>query len=386
MNSTRLIFGTIAVLFTCTLLAFVVWRVTASAGYGPAAAVCPGPDAYGYTCETTPAVEYIDATNDTFLYEEQGFIELDLPFPFTFYGTEYNSLIAHVDGAVQFGEPSDELGENSCLTAPLGQLVAPYWEDLDLTLYGYLEYEVVGSSPNRIYVLEWDAVPLYEDESSAVTFEVQFFEESQNIAFLYEEVGTETNGNGRGATIGLASQATGGSLTFSCNQAAVYDGDALLFVHPSTLGFISEPTPAEANYTPAGKPDITLLQQEFANYGPEALTNIKQYWLRQTPPRQTHWQWGDVTGDGIDELALLWVARPEYAQHTALLLFDVQPDRTLTLLTRQPLVQRTDEERLWEFLPAQDKNGDGVIDLVLNNQAAGRVVFTWQAPTLERMR
>jgi hypothetical protein len=67
-------------------------------------------------------------------------------------------------------------------------------------------------------------------------------------------------------------------------------------------------------------------------------------------------------------------------------LFDVQPDRTLTLLARQPLVQRPDQERLWEFLPAQDKNGDGVTDLVLNNQAAGRVVFTWHTSQLERMR
>ena len=45
------------------LVAFVLFvRARSRAAYGPAVAVCPGPDHYGYTCEDGNAYSYIDAT------------------------------------------------------------------------------------------------------------------------------------------------------------------------------------------------------------------------------------------------------------------------------------------------------------------------------------
>jgi hypothetical protein len=56
----------------------------------------------------------------------------------------------------------------------MGDMVAPYWDDLDLRFVGYLETEVVGETPDRIFVVEWDEVPRYDSED-LLTFEVQFF-------------------------------------------------------------------------------------------------------------------------------------------------------------------------------------------------------------------
>ena len=73
------------------VIAFVfIWRVRSREAYGPAVALCPGPDRYGYTCEGAAAYTYIDATTPTGLVADDAVIRLDLPFPFVFYGREHS--------------------------------------------------------------------------------------------------------------------------------------------------------------------------------------------------------------------------------------------------------------------------------------------------------
>ena len=75
-------------------------------------------------------------------------VQLDLPFPFIFYGREYTTVTAAVNGNLQFGS-DNPLAFPSCLlpAAGMGQLISPYWADLDLTLFGALRDR--GVSPVR---------------------------------------------------------------------------------------------------------------------------------------------------------------------------------------------------------------------------------------------
>ena len=181
MRVLRRLFPWLLLLLTAVVILFFVLRRDTQAAYGTAVALCPGPDLYGYTCDSGTAFAYIDATIDTRLYADDGVTSLDLPFPFTFYGTTYTEIQASSNGNLQFGNANAFFG-NSCMDqAPvsgMGDMMAPFWDDLDLTAFGFLEYELVGEAPNRIFVLEWDNIPRFGDPDDRVTFAVQLFEES----------------------------------------------------------------------------------------------------------------------------------------------------------------------------------------------------------------
>ena len=56
----------IPLVLLAVVIAFVLfWRARSQGVYGPALALCPGPDRYGYTCEGAAAYAYIDATTPT---------------------------------------------------------------------------------------------------------------------------------------------------------------------------------------------------------------------------------------------------------------------------------------------------------------------------------
>src|SRR5687767_13750632 len=101
MRPRRFFIGLVLVVVVVAVAAFFVVRRTV-ATVGPPIALCPGPDEYGYTCDTEAAFTYIDATNDTFLYEDDGLATLELPFAFTFYGNEYTTVLASSNGNLQF--------------------------------------------------------------------------------------------------------------------------------------------------------------------------------------------------------------------------------------------------------------------------------------------
>jgi hypothetical protein len=110
----------------------------------PPVALCPGPDAYGYTCETGAALAYVDATEDSGLYLDDGGVTITLPFGFTFYGTTYHQVYASSNGNLQFTSRNPSFS-NSCLergpATGMGDMLAPYWDDLNLKSVGLLETE-----------------------------------------------------------------------------------------------------------------------------------------------------------------------------------------------------------------------------------------------------
>ncbi|MGB5057621.1 MAG: hypothetical protein WBO48_02965, partial [Candidatus Promineifilaceae bacterium] len=70
---TKLLFGSLLLVILIIAL-FFLFRPEGRAEFGPAAAICPGPDQFGYTCTTADGYAYIDATQDTGLYEDDGII------------------------------------------------------------------------------------------------------------------------------------------------------------------------------------------------------------------------------------------------------------------------------------------------------------------------
>lgn len=373
--------------------AFLVLRAGGEAETGPAVALCPGPDQYGYRCEPGASFAYIDATEDTSLYADDGTVVVDLPFAFTFYGSSYQQVALSSNGNLQFTTENAAFA-NACLdqgpAAGMGELIAPYWDDLDLTLFGYLETAVSGTAGSRIFVIEWDDIPSFENSDDRVTFEVQLFEGSSDIVFLYQDVTRTQGDNGRSATIGLQSEARGNSLQYGCDQLILTSGLGIHFPHPDeTAEAISRPPfPPLSGPGPTAAPpkgDVALLIERLNWEGTAALQGMRAYWLAQQPQFESQSIQADITGDGQEELILLLRPPAAFAAQTQLVVLGRASEPGWTLLYHSyPLARGANEGRQFSLDRVTDGTADGVLDVLVDDLNHGETfVLTAAAETFE---
>jgi hypothetical protein len=386
--------GLLLILLVVAGVLFFWWR-SGTGAVGPMIALCPGPDLYGYTCQSGAGFAYLDATQDSQLYADDGMVSLSLPFPFQFYGTTYTEVQVSSNGNIQFGN-ANPWYINACMSEgvvpDMGDMIAPYWDDLDLRAFGFLEYETVGQAPERIFVIEWDDVPRFGDDSGErVTFEVQLFETSHDILFLYQDVTTLNGFHGDSATIGLQSEAQGVALQYGCYQPVLADASGIHFPHPAkpnrelgleTTSLQEHPLASEVAFKGA----VADLVDSLNARGPGALTQLRQSWLNQFPPRASSWRWVDLTGNGHRELVLLWrgpVAQPALTQ---LVVLEVGENEQTSLLFDQLLSARQHMALAQAaIVETVDLTHDGVADLLLGDKNSGQMfLFSWSGEALIR--
>jgi hypothetical protein len=365
-------------LLVVLLLVFVagwaIWSYVWAGDVGSTTAVCPGPDYFGYTCDTSGQTPYQSAQYDTFLYADDDYILLELPFPFTFYGQPQTHIQAHVNGVLRFGESdTDALLDNVCLPESAGELIAPYWDDLDLTVEGFLQIEAFGEAPNRMAVLEWYEVPLLANPAQKVTFAVQLFEGSNDILFLYEDVPTAGS-----ATIGIASGQVGSSLTVGCNETtAVSNGTQIRFVYPEEPNTTSTARLPSAHFYgttwSSAQADVQALSTAVARSGENGLIRLRTQWSQQTPSRKLTWQWQDVNADGTPELQVLVQGAQGYPQLTQVLVLGQDGQ----VWWRMGLHGRGQPETHWTLLPETS-------DLLLQNGTGTIAIYHWHNQTYIR--
>jgi len=204
-----------------------------------------GPDGFGYTWTSSddasgPTFGFYDISGsgvDAMLDDDSYYFDT-LPFTFSFYGTDYTAFAIGSNGTVYFEDEYLGLG-NICIPGMNSyvpqRFIAVHWDDLLPTPggAGQVYFEVLGSSPNRVFVAQWQAVPLFNDPTDSVTVQVALFEGTNNILLQYADVGTAA---GTGATVGIQSDPALG-LEYSCN-AALTNNLAVCFAPPGS----SDPT------------------------------------------------------------------------------------------------------------------------------------------------
>lgn len=361
------------------LIAFVLfWRARSQAAYGPAVALCPGPDHFGYVCEGGAAYAYIDATTPVDLIADDDVARLELPFPFTFYGATYTTLHAASNGNLQF-TTRNPLYRPACLApaSDMGDLIAPYWTDLDLTARGALEIAVVGEAPARVFVVEWDDVPVYgTDIDNRVTFEVQLFETSHDVVFLYEDPATVAGGNGGAAVVGIQSERQGLSLSYSCLQPMLPAPGGVRLIYPSEPN--PEPPapggdPVIAPPAPAAKGPLAELLAAYETRGAAALEPLRLHWLRGQPPRGFVWRAADLAGDGRAELVVAWSGGPRAPELAQLAVLSVGNGDPAVLFDHR-LATRAGGYASLHLEATADLTGDGREDVVVRDEKTGT---TW---------
>jgi hypothetical protein len=109
-------------------------------------------------------------------------------------------------------------------------LLMPYWDDMRLdTTGGGIYTNLVGSAPNRNWIVEWRGKAFSTNPPATTTvFAVVFTEGQDGFEYLYGATGTGGTANGASATIGIQAATTGEVFTqYSFNQAVVSPGTRL---------------------------------------------------------------------------------------------------------------------------------------------------------------
>ena len=155
-----------------------------------------------------------------------------LPFPYTAYGTIYNSVNASTNGNLQFTTANASFS-NTCplpTATNLGVVFMPHWDDLHTGRTPATDgifTSVSGVAPNRIFNIEWRG-ELFTGTGNIVNFEARLFEGQQRVDYIY---GTVTN-LGISASIGVQGAVAPTTLftSFSCNTASLSSGLGVSFV------------------------------------------------------------------------------------------------------------------------------------------------------------
>ncbi|HGY56630.1 MAG TPA: hypothetical protein ENK44_13050 [Caldithrix abyssi] len=233
-----------------------------------------GPDTVHY--------EWIDANDGTVIFSgasvDDDIAALKLPFPFTFYGQQKDSLFVSSNGFISFKTLTSSYPVTSPIpsTGAPDSLIAAYWYDLrNGTAEGGVFSKVVGEAPNRRFIIEWEYHQGTSGFPDPINMEIVLYETSHLIKLQYSYVDAAYSG-GR---VGIEADGTDG---ISYNSALVANNLAVLF-HNKTLGSavaaISPVSSTTSQYetftyrlynvstTPAGlgKVDYLAIQNPFAD-------------------------------------------------------------------------------------------------------------------------
>lgn len=159
-------------------------------------------------------------------------------FAFTFAGTAYTSVRVYSNGILAYG--ADVSGFHRAFTsqalpitaavgsAPTGcpnavpqNLMLPYWLDIvagtaNSTTGASVQYELLGTAPNRRFVISWVNVKLY-GLTTRYNFQVQLLESTAGLNGNFRYQYTTGSSTGSGATVGVQLTTTD-STQYAYNQ------------------------------------------------------------------------------------------------------------------------------------------------------------------------
>lgn len=183
---------------------------------------------YDYYLSAEASPSWIDASSGDILplFCDSCCMEVPLGFTFEYYGQKYSSIWVCEDGFISFSPISNPMPITYCLPYERtpNNIIAAFWEDLDLTNFGYLFSLSEGTEPDRRITIQWDYIPLYGDIGGA-TFEITLFEGSNHILVQYDDTtfGT-TSDDGANAMAGIENATGTNGQYFSCEDTLLTAG------------------------------------------------------------------------------------------------------------------------------------------------------------------
>lgn len=116
--------------------------------------------------------------------------EISLPFSFSFYDRSFTKIFIGSNGLVGFDNTNDRLSdiyyngitlpENSDENTPPNAIFL-FWEDLFPPSGGTIKYETFGLAGSRIFVINYEDIPQYGNETELLTIQLKLFESDNHI-------------------------------------------------------------------------------------------------------------------------------------------------------------------------------------------------------------
>jgi subtilisin family serine protease len=204
-----------------------------------------GPDGFGYTFIDSndfggPPFNWIDiSTSGTrlFLQDDTFAFPINLPFNFNFYGTDCSQVAVSANGAIYFQNvPLNYINypiPTNSSSSPRS-FIAVYWDDLNPITGSAVYYQILGSEPDRKFIVQWQQVAHYGSTSDFVTAQVILLEGSDSILVQYLDPSNEA---GSGATVGIQGDPdpdVNWGLQYGYNQAVLSKNLAICYAYPDS--------------------------------------------------------------------------------------------------------------------------------------------------------
>lgn len=171
----------------------------------------------------------------------------NISFNFTFAGTVYTQFSVSSNGLMALGGTAVATEYfNLTASATTYPVLMPWWDDLYTTTNG-VRFQRVGSAPNRQLIVQWEVVNCCTAGVPDKIFQVQLFETSNVVRFVYSS-GASPNS----ASVGIASLST----NFNCVNTATNTNstttaqDANATWPGSGRAYTFTPSPVITSFTP----------------------------------------------------------------------------------------------------------------------------------------
>ncbi len=276
----------------------------------------------GYAYDDTVAPNFIDISasgTDTGIIDGVGggadpnnVGEVTAGFPLRFYGQASAALCLAADGLILFNDPTcaapfpgadPPQGYSNPSAIPVSNIgpygievptiLAPMWMNFD-NGPGRLYTETLGSAPNRTFVVQWNDVPSYVGATSAATFEVVFFENSDTIRYEYVSTVFGNDGdNGAYASVGLQGDPAGLYTSYSYVQPALRSNSAIQWNYTAS---VSSSADSASVHISAGDPTLAVAQSEISAVVAPGATATRTLSIANSGNRDLHWSVGEAPG------------------------------------------------------------------------------------------
>ncbi len=127
-------------------------------------------------------------------------VNLGFTFPFGSVSSPNNTSQIYINSNGGLSLSNWTAYQNAGFPTNPSTIIAPYWDDLNRTAGGTIRYSTFGTAGNRHFVVSWNNVPRYGNNSSSCSFQVVLYENG-DIRFRYSSANTQCNGDS--ATIGI---------------------------------------------------------------------------------------------------------------------------------------------------------------------------------------
>jgi len=177
-----------------------------------------------YSIEAVPA-SYVAANTVLSLRGDDACSRVPLPFTFTFYGVPYDYAYVSTNGYLNFIGPNSSY---SNVLIPIAAIpnaaIYAFWDDLNVDSAASVRTELLGTEPNRQFVIEWRNVRFYNGGYLRIDFEI-VLRENGVILLQYHNVADDFRERGNSATVGLENEAGNNAALFSYNRVSLGVGD-----------------------------------------------------------------------------------------------------------------------------------------------------------------